>query len=160
MDHHHLLLCEPHGDGLVDEVECHDEDEVDGGPGGCYEDGPVTPANKASEPETLSSHFIRNQLVRDCGEGHDHGHSVEDDGDDCDQGEEDEEEDTGPGNQNSRHLHPPEGRPGLGSLGHEVDVPLLHVGELRQVLRPRVFLLGVWRETGEVKGGGGGRKLP
>ena len=48
MDHHHLLLCEPHGDGLVDEVECHDEDEVDGGPGGCYEDRPVTPESEGN----------------------------------------------------------------------------------------------------------------
>ena len=37
-----LLLCQPDGDGLVDEVEEHDEDQVDGGPGGCDEDGPVT----------------------------------------------------------------------------------------------------------------------
>ena len=45
--HYYLRLREPHGDGLVDEVECHDEDEVDGGPGGGDEDGPVTPENKA-----------------------------------------------------------------------------------------------------------------
>ena len=44
--HYYLRLREPHGDGLVDEVECHDEDEVDGGPGGGDEDGPVTPENK------------------------------------------------------------------------------------------------------------------
>ena len=69
-----------------------------------------------------------------------------------DQGEDDEEEDTGPGYQDSRHLHPPEGRPGLGGLGHEVDVPLLHVRELGQVLRPGVFLLGIWRKSIEMGG--------
>ena len=59
-----LLLCQPDGDGLVDEVEQHDEDQVDGGPCGCDEDGPVTPGSEGKSlkadnlPSLISSYLI------------------------------------------------------------------------------------------------------
>ena len=58
LHHYHLRLRQPHGHGLVDEVEGHDEDEVDGGPGGGYEDGPVTPENKTSKPSLPPSRYF------------------------------------------------------------------------------------------------------
>ena len=75
-----LLLCEPHCHGLVDVVEYQDEDQVYASPSHGDEERPVA----------LDS------VVTDCGQGHDHGHPVEDDGEDCDQGEEYEEDDTAP----------------------------------------------------------------
>ena len=56
-----LLLCQPHGHGLVDEVEEHDEDQVDGGPCGCDEDGPVAPGNEGNiKADNLS---VRSYLI-------------------------------------------------------------------------------------------------
>ena len=58
-----LLLRQPHGDGLVDEVEEHDEDQVDGGAGGCYEDGPVTPGSEGNIKSWQSNNFNSFYLI-------------------------------------------------------------------------------------------------